>query len=100
MSEAYMVGHLTVRHPQKWEEYTSLVPATLVPYGGEVVFRGEVSKVLAGEHPHTRVVVLRFPDSASVQAWHDSPAYQALVPLRFEAADGVLIACSTARSPQ
>ena len=95
MNEAYMVGHLTVRNPQKWAEYTSRVPATLAPYGGEVVFRGEVAAVLAGEHPHTRVVVLRFPDSASVQAWHDSPAYQALVTLRVEAADGVLIACSS-----
>ena len=95
MSTAYMIGHITIKHPQKWAEYKALVPATLAPHGGEVVFRGTVDAVLAGSHPHTDVVVLRFPDPAAVHAWHDSPEYQALLPLRMEASDGVLIAYNT-----
>lgn len=92
MSFAYLIGHITIKHPQKWAEYKSRVPATLAPHGGEVVFRGQVDAVLAGSHPHTDVVVIRFPDQAAVHAWHDSPAYQALLPLRMEASDGTLIA--------
>jgi uncharacterized protein (DUF1330 family) len=95
MSAAYMIGHITIKHPEKWAEYKSRVPATLAPHGGEVVFRGTVDAVLAGDHAHTDVVVLRFPDQAAVHAWHDSPAYQALLPLRMEASDGVLIAYNT-----
>lgn len=92
MSNAYLIGHITIKQPEKWAEYKAAVPATLLPWGGETVFRGKVAGVLAGEHSHTDTVVLRFPDLASLQAWHDSPAYQALLPLRLEASDGVLVA--------
>ena len=33
-----------------------------------------------------------FPDGAALRAWYNSPDYQALVPLRDEAADMVFIA--------
>ncbi|MBA4741610.1 MAG: DUF1330 domain-containing protein [Azoarcus sp.] len=95
MSEAYLIGYITIKDAEKWAEYKSHVPATLVPHGGEVVFRGTVDAVLAGSHPHTDAVVIRFPDRQSLHAWHDSAAYQALVPLRAEASDGTLIAYNT-----
>jgi len=47
--------------------------------------------VLAGPHAHTDTVVIRFPDAASVDGWYQSAAYQALIPLRSEAADLVLV---------
>ncbi len=91
MSPAYVIGHITVKDPDKWAEYRAQVPATLAPWGAELVFRGTLSTVLAGEHPHRDTVVIRFPDQAALQAWHESPAYQALVPLRLQAADVVLL---------
>ena len=48
-------------------------------------------EVFCGEHAYTDVVVLRFPDPDAVAAWHASPAYQALVPLRDQAAEVLLI---------
>jgi len=47
--------------------------------------------VLAGQHAHTDTVVIRFPDQASVGGWYASAAYQALIPLRTEAATVDLI---------
>jgi uncharacterized protein (DUF1330 family) len=91
MSTAYVVGHLTVKNAEKWVEYRRQVPATLEPWGAEVVFRGKRVEILAGEHPHTDIVVIRFPDTESVTNWHSSPAYQALVPLRQQAAEMILI---------
>jgi uncharacterized protein (DUF1330 family) len=88
---AYVIGHIIVKHPEKWDEYRSKVPATLIPWGGELVFRGKRTAVLNGAHPYTDTVVLRFPDAAAAAGWHDSPAYQALVPLRGEAAEVVLV---------
>lgn len=38
---AYVIGHLTVKDPEKWAEYRRDVPATLAEWGGELVFRGE-----------------------------------------------------------
>lgn len=89
---AYAIGHITVRDPEKWEQYRAAVPATVAPWGGELVFRGRRTSVLAGNHSHTDTVVLRFPDAAALEAWFQSPAYQALIPLRQQAADVDLIA--------
>lgn len=88
---AYVIGNITVKDPEKWAEYRSLVPATLVPWGAELVLRGKQGTVLSGQYRHTDTVVIRFPDADSVAGWHDSPAYQALVPLRTEAADVDLV---------
>ncbi len=88
---ACVIGHITVKDEEKWAQYRALVPATLAAWGGELLFRGTVDSVLAGSHPHTDTVVIRFPDSAAVAAWYRSPAYQALIPLREQAADLVLI---------
>lgn len=91
MSAAYVIGHLTVKNAEKWAEYRNQVPATLAPWGAELVLRGKRVAILAGEHPHSDVVVIRFPDQEAVNSWHASPAYQALIPLRQQAADMVLL---------
>lgn len=88
---AYVIGQITVKDPAKWEEYRSKVPATLAPWSAELVLRGTRAKVLSGQHPHTDTVVIRFPDMESAVSWHNSAAYQELVPLRTQAADVDLI---------
>jgi uncharacterized protein (DUF1330 family) len=42
MSNAYVIGHITVKDAEKWNEYRSQVPATLEPWGAELVLRGLV----------------------------------------------------------
>lgn len=91
MSFAYVVGYLTVKDDEKWAEYRSRVPATLEPWGAELVLRGKKVAMLAGEHPYSDVVVIRFPDQDAVNSWYSSPAYQDLIPLRLQGAEMVLI---------
>jgi uncharacterized protein (DUF1330 family) len=55
------------------------------------VLRGKRSATFAGTHAHDDVVVIRFPDLAAANSWHGSAAYQALIPLRTQAADVVLL---------
>ncbi len=88
---AVVIGHISVKDPQKWAEYCSRVPATIAPWNAELVFRGKCVAVLGGRHEHTDTVVLRFPDRSAADGWFHSPAYQALLPLRHEAADVDLI---------
>lgn len=88
---AYVVGHLTVKDPEKWQAYRREVPATLAAWGGEVTLRGRRIAVLSGEHAHTDTVVIRFPDADAARGWYGSAAYQGLIPLREQAADMVLI---------
>lgn len=88
---AYVIGHITVKDAGKWAEYRSKVPATLAPCGAELVFRGKRLAVMSGEHSHTDTVIIRFPDADAVGNWFNSPAYQALIPLREQAAEMVLV---------
>lgn len=66
MSEAFVVGHITVKNPVRWDEYRSRVPQTLQPWGGELVFRGQQLAVLAGACAHPDIVVIRFPSPEAV----------------------------------
>jgi hypothetical protein len=90
MSQAFVVGQMTVKQPEKWAQYRSQVLATLRPFGGELVFRGEQVQSFSGVNPHPDIVVIRFSSLSDAQAWHASAAYQALIELRQEAADVVL----------
>ena len=92
MGNAYVIGHITVKDQDKWAEYRSKVPATLEAWGGELVFRGEMSTVLSGNHKHSDTVVIRFPNLKNLTSWHSSPQYQSLISLRQEAAEIDLLA--------
>jgi len=95
MNAAYLVGHITVKNAEKWIKYREQVPATLEPWGAEVIFRGKRVAVFSGELPYDDIVVIRFPDKQAVNNWHYSPAYQALLPLRQQAAEMLLLAYET-----
>jgi len=87
MSKAWLIGHITVKDAAKWAEYRARVPASLAPFGAELRFRGTLARVLAGNHRRSDRFVAGFPDRAALEAWHASAAYQALIPLRTEAAE-------------
>lgn len=88
---AYVIGHIIVKNPEKWSEYQARIPATLEPWGARLLCRGKLAAVLAGEHDYTDTVVIQFPDQNAVHGWHESPAYQALLPTRQQAADVLLL---------
>ena len=88
---AYLVGHITVKDPDLWQEYTAGVQKSLGPFEADVVFRGQRAAVLAGEHSYEQCVVIKFSDQDSLQKWYNSDTYQALIPTRDKAADVVII---------
>jgi len=88
---AYLIGHITIKNPAKWQTYVEGVRKSLMPFEAEIVFRGKLATVLAGEHPHENTVVIKFSDQPTLQNWYQSDSYQALIPNRDEAADVVII---------
>jgi len=87
---AYLVGHITVKNNELWQEYMDGVKESLVPFTSEVVFRGQLADVLAGQHDHNLVVVIEFTDKTTLDKWYGSEKYQSLIPLREKAADVVI----------
>ncbi len=92
---AYLIGHITIKDPDKWAIYVRGVQASLDKYDASIIFRGKRSKVFTGYHPHDQTVVIQFPDQPSLQQWYESEAYQELIPIRDEAADVVIIGYDT-----
>jgi uncharacterized protein (DUF1330 family) len=92
---AYLTGHIRIKDAAKWAEYCSKVPATLAPWDAKLMLRGQRSFTLHGSYPHTDIVVIRFADADAIRRWHDSAAYQALIPLRDQAAEVALVGFET-----
>ncbi len=88
---AYLIGHITINNPEKWKIYVEGVQKSLIPFEAHVVFRGKRATVLTGEHPYQHTVVIKFPDQPTLQKWYHSDSYQALISVRDEAADVVII---------
>ena len=88
---AFCIGQIRVRNTEAWEQYRQRVGATIKQYGGEVVFRGTQARILSGELPYERVVVLQFDNLESANRWHYSPEYQALLSIREKGADVTLV---------
>ena len=87
MKPAYVVGNITVLDQDKWSEYCGKVPTTLIQWEGQLVFRGKQQAILGGQYQHSDAVVIQFPNIDALNAWFRSEEYQALIPLREQAAN-------------
>jgi uncharacterized protein (DUF1330 family) len=91
MSKAYIVGHITITHPEGYAQYARQVPDTIHRHGGRYIVRGGASTVLEGTPAGERHVVLEFPSRHAAHTWYQSPEYQAIISLRQDNATGQLL---------
>jgi uncharacterized protein (DUF1330 family) len=91
MTTAYAIAHLrTPALVPEVLEYLERIQATLDPYEGRFLVHGAEVEVREGEWPGT-IVVIEFPSLDAARGWYDSPAYQAILPLRTNNIDGAAI---------
>jgi uncharacterized protein (DUF1330 family) len=79
---AYAIVNVEITDSAGFAEYRKLVPASIAEFGGRFLTRGGVTEVLEGEWIPNRLVILEFPDVATIKAWYHSPEYQKLAELR------------------
>ena len=87
---AYLISEAdTIKDLAAIKEYGGKVPETLVPFDGHYHFivRSGKPQGLDGEAPQG-IVVMAFDSAERLHAWYDSPAYQAIKPLRQSAVKG------------
>ena len=89
---AYLIGQIKVKDQNLWNEYVAGVKESLTPFAAEIVFRGTLLAVLAGEQDKDLVVVIKFAEQTVLNDWFTSEKYQSLIPLRDESADVVITA--------
>ena len=79
---AYVIVDVEVLEPESYQEYTRAVPASLEPFGGRFIVRGGAYETREGLWNPQHIVVFEFPSLEQAKAWHASPAYQAILPIR------------------
>ncbi|MCJ1679790.1 DUF1330 domain-containing protein [Streptomyces sp. APSN-46.1] len=88
---AYAIAHI---RPDTMNEdilrYIEEIQATMDPFEGRFLVHGREVEVKEGPWPGT-VVMIGFPDIERARAWYDSPAYQAILPLRTDHITGEVI---------
>jgi uncharacterized protein (DUF1330 family) len=84
---AYIVTIITVKEPERFEEYRRLSGPAVAQYGGKFLVRGGARTILEGGFAGNRLVVLEFPSSEKARTFYDSPEYQAAREKRIGAAD-------------
>ncbi len=88
---AYMIVNVDVKDPAAYEEYKTKVPALIRKHGGEYLVRGGKFVILEGDWKPTRLVLLRFPDLVSAQAFFADPEYHPLKALRQRISEGDIV---------
>ena len=88
---AYLIAQISIHDLDTFKKYQAEVPATIERHGGKYLVRGGDVTTKEGDWTPDRIVVLKFPDMATLKKWYDSEDYQEIIKYRTDAADGDMI---------
>lgn len=86
----YVVGLVTIKDREKYAAYERDFRAVLDPFGGKILAVEDAARVVEGQWPAKRTVILSFPSEDAAQRWYDSEPYQKLARLRAGAAEAAI----------
>lgn len=89
---AYLFVNIEVKDQAAYAEYRNGVTPMIHKHGGEYLARGGAANLIEGDWTPDRVVLLKFPDMAALQAFLSDPEYQPLKELRLRAAETQMLA--------
>jgi uncharacterized protein (DUF1330 family) len=81
LAPGYVISESEITDLAKIQEYGAKIHETLAPFNHQIIIGAGKTKSLEGEPPKS-VVVMAFDSMEKAQAWYDSPAYQAIKPIR------------------
>ncbi len=82
----YVIAEVEVSDTATMQKYGEKVPDTLAPFNHHYVVRGHNIQPLEGEPPKGGIVIIAFDSAQKAREWWDSPAYDAIKPIRHSAA--------------
>jgi uncharacterized protein (DUF1330 family) len=83
---AYAIGEVEVTDPATFQKYADNVSATIAASGGHYLIRGGKTEAVEGDAPK-RFVVIAFDSAEKARGWYNSPAYEAIKPIRHSSAN-------------
>jgi uncharacterized protein (DUF1330 family) len=91
---AFLIAEHRITDAAKFEEYRDKVGPMIAKHGGRYLTKGGRHVVLEKDNAvwqPDRVVIVEFPDMASLNAWYESSEYQPLIALRQQSAKDMMI---------
>ena len=82
----YVIAEVEVTDPSTMQKYVDKISETLAPFNHHYVVLGHKIQALEGEPPKGGIVIIAFDSAEKAREWYDSPAYEAIKPLRQSAA--------------
>ena len=89
---AYYIGEHEISDEAAFADYLKQVIPMIERHGGRYITKPGTHEVLEGHWQPNRVVIVAFPDMASLKAWYNSPDYRPLIAKRRAVARDVMIA--------
>jgi uncharacterized protein (DUF1330 family) len=86
MPAYYIALRGPMKDPEAFEEYHRVTPPTLVGREFNVLAQYGRTRTTHGADPGI-VAIMEFPTFEAAEDWYDSPGYQAVVGLLYQAAD-------------
>jgi uncharacterized protein (DUF1330 family) len=83
---AYVIAEVQVTDPDTFKQYVAALPGTMTPYKVRTLARSKAEPLDQATPPAGNLVVLAFNSMEDLKAWWNSPAYQAIIPLREKSA--------------
>ncbi len=88
----YLIVDTLLEKPELYEEYKLKAKPLVERFGGEYLARGGALTLRETDlWSPTRMVLVRFPDAASANAFYDSAEYQAILPVSRQSARRTMI---------
>ncbi|HJV42714.1 DUF1330 domain-containing protein [Caulobacter sp.] len=72
----YVVAQLRFIDPARYRLYQARFAEAFAGSGGQLLAADESPRVLEGEWPWSKLVLMAFPDEAAAQTFLDSPLYR------------------------
>lgn len=89
---AYIIAEVDIHDLDGYKEYVRGTPDSIAEFGGEFIVRGGDPETLEGDWSPRRVVVIRFKDRETLEAWYKSETYAPLKALRQKSAHSRIVA--------
>jgi uncharacterized protein (DUF1330 family) len=86
--DVYCVALINITDRQRYDTYRQGFGEIFSRYSGKLLSVEEEPDVREGNWPYTRTVLIEFPDSASFDAWYNSPEYQEALKVRLANSTG------------
>jgi uncharacterized protein (DUF1330 family) len=87
----YIIAQITIADREEYARYEAGFIAIFSRYQGKLLAVDEQHELLEGQWPHSRTVLVEFPDREQAMDWFQCADYQALAQHRKRASEGNLV---------